>query len=147
MVKETKGNSIDYSGLEVPTSQHLVLFCPLQGAIDVISRKWALLIINEIGNHKKIRFSELRSELREITAKSLSNTLEDLISNELIIREAFREIPPRVEYSLTCDGQGLHQAIIPLLQWAASRKGAVVTECSCKAKPEILHIKKQKKSR
>jgi len=147
MRKETKGNSIDYGGLEKSTSQPLVMFCPLQGAIDVISRKWALLVINELGNHKKIRFNELRSELKEITAKSLSNTLEDLQSNDLIIRETFNEIPPRVEYSLTRDGQGLHRAIIPLLRWAASRKGAVITECSCKAKPEILHIKKQKKSR
>jgi len=147
MGKETKGTSIDYSGLERSKRQQLVLFCPLQGAIDVISKKWALLIINEIGNHKRIRFSELRSELKEITAKSLSNTLDGLKSNDLIIRETFNEIPPRVEYSLTRDGQGLHRAIIPLLQWAASRKGAVITECSCKAKPKILHIKKQKKSR
>ena len=147
MPKETKGNSIGFSGIEESKHQRLVLFCPLQGAIDVISRKWALLVINELGNHKKIRFSELRSELKEITAKSLSNTLEDLQSNDLIIRETFNEIPPRVEYSLTRDGQGLHRAIIPLLRWASSRKGAVITECSCKAKPEILHIKKQKKSR
>ena len=85
--------------------------------------------------------------MKEITAKSLSNTLDDLQSNDLIIRKAFNEIPPRVEYGLTRDDQGLHRAIIPLLQWTASRKGAVVTECSCKVKPEILHIKKQKKSR
>jgi len=136
MPKETKGNSIGFSGIEVSKRQRLVLFCPLQGAIDVISKKWALLIINEIGNHKRIRFSELRSELREITAKSLSNTLDDLQSNDLIIREAFNEIPPRVEYHLTRDGQGLHRAIVPLLQWAASRKDAVVTECSCKSKPK-----------
>jgi len=136
MPKETKGNSIGFSGIEESKRQHLVLFCPLQGAIDVISKKWALLIINEIGNHKRIRFSELRSELKEITAKSLSNTLDDLQSNNLIIREAFNEIPPRVEYSLTRDGQGLHRSIIPLLRWAASRKGAVITECSCKAKPK-----------
>ncbi len=145
MPKETKGKSIGYSGLEKSKKQQLVLFCPLQGAIDVISRKWALLIINEIGNHQKIRFSELRSELKEITAKSLSNTLDDLRSNDLITKESFKEIPPRVEYGLTHDGRGLHKAIMPLLQWAASRKGAVVTECSCKHKPEILHIKKQKK--
>ena len=145
MLKETKGNSIGFSGIEESKHQHLVLFCPLQGAIDVISKKWALLIINEIGNHKRIRFSELRSELKEITAKSLSNTLDDLQSNDLIIREAFNEIPPRVEYGLTRDGQGLHRVIIPLLQWAASRKDAVVTECSCKAKPETLQIRKLKK--
>ena len=108
-------------------------FCPLQGVIDMISKKWALLIINEIGNHRSIRFSELKSELRGITSKSLTNTLNDLQNNGLVIREAFNEVPPRVEYRLTKDGMGLHRVIIPLLQWASSRKGAVVKECSCKA--------------
>ena len=113
--------------------ESIALFCPLQGVIDIISKKWALLVINEIGNHKRIRFNELRSELRGITAKTLSKTLNDLQDNKLIVRETFREIPPRVEYSLTEEGLELHHAIVPLLQWAASRKDAVVRECSCKA--------------
>ena len=112
---------------------NITLFCPLQGIIDIISKKWALLVINEIGNHKRIRFSELRSELRGVTAKTLSKTLNDLKGSKLIIRETFNEMPPRVEYRLTADGVGLYRAIVPLLQWAASRKDAVVKECSCKA--------------
>lgn len=108
-------------------------FCPLQGVIDIISKKWALLVINEIGNHKSIRFSELRGELRGITAKSLTKTLNDLQESDLVVRSAFNEIPPRVEYSLTEEGKGLHKIVIPLINWAASRKGAVVKECSCKA--------------
>lgn len=44
----------------------------LQGVIDIISKKWALLVINEIGNHRRIRFNELRNELRDITAKTLT---------------------------------------------------------------------------
>ncbi len=135
MHKETKGESIGFSGIEESKHEPLVLFCPLQGVIDVISKKWTMLIVNEIGNHKRIRFNEIKSELREITSKALSNTLSDLHQNNLIIKEIFKEIPPRVEYSLTEDGVGLYHAIAPLLQWAASRKDAVVTECSCKAKP------------
>ncbi len=114
--------------------ESIALFCPLQGVIDIISKKWALLVINEIGNHKRIRFNELRSELRGITAKALSNTLNELQTSRLIIREAFNEIPPRVEYSLTNDGMELHRAIVPLLLWASSRDDAIVKECSCKAK-------------
>lgn len=113
--------------------ESIALFCPLQGVIDIIGKKWALLAINEIGNHKRIRFGELRSELRGITAKTLSKTLNDLQESGLIIRETFNEIPPRVEYSLTEDGTDLHRAVVPLLQWAALRKDAVVRECSCKA--------------
>lgn len=116
------------------------LFCPLQGTIDIIGKKWALLVIYEVGNHKTIRFNELKNELRGITSKSLINTLEDLQDNHLISKESFRETPPRVEYSLTKDGKGLYRIIIPLIQWSAMRKGAVVKECSCKHKPKNLGV-------
>jgi len=116
----------------------IVMFCPLQGTIDIISKKWALLVIYEIGNHKSIRFNELKNELQGITSKSLVNTLEDLQDSKLITRETFRETPPRVEYSLAKDGKDLYHVIIPLIQWSASRKGAVVKECSCKSKPKNL---------
>lgn len=114
----------------------MALFCPLQGIIDIISKKWTLLAINEIGNHKQIRFNELRRELKGITAKSLTSTLTELRSSGLIIQKRFDEKLPRTEYSLTDDGAKLYHMTIPLLQWAASRKNAVVTECSCKARPK-----------
>jgi DNA-binding HxlR family transcriptional regulator len=114
------------------------MFCPLQGAIDIIGKKWSLLVIYEIGNHNTIRFNELKNELQGITSKSLVNTLEDLQDSKLIIKESFRETPPRVEYSLTKDGKGLYRIIIPLIQWSASRKDAVVKECSCKHKPKNM---------
>ena len=114
--------------------REIALFCPLQGVIDIISKKWALLAINEIGNHKRIRFNELRRELKGITAKSLTNTLVELELSNLVTRKSFDEKLPRTEYGLTDDGTNLYHMIIPLLQWAASRKNAVVTECSCKVK-------------
>lgn len=117
-----------------------ILFCPLQGAIDIIGKKWALLVIYEIGNHGTIRFNELKNELLGITSKSLVNTLDGLQESHLISKESFRETPPRVEYSLTKDGKGLYRIIIPLIQWSASRKDAVVKECSCKHKPKNLGV-------
>jgi len=114
------------------------LFCPLQGTIDIIGKKWALLVIYEVGNHKTIRFNELKKELRGITSKSLVNTLEDLQDNHLIAKEYFKETPPRVEYSLTKDGKGLYRIIIPLIQWSAMRKGAIIKKCTCKHKPKNL---------
>jgi len=116
--------------------ESIVLFCPLQGVIDIISKKWSLLVINEVGNHKSIRFNELKRELRGITPKSLTNTLNELQSNGLINRKDFDEKLPRTEYRLTDEGVKLYHLIIPLLQWTASRRGAVITECSCKIKPK-----------
>ena len=104
-----------------------ILFCPLQDVVDIISKKWALLVVNEIGNHKRIRFTILEEELRHVTPTVLSNTLNTLESNGLISRYVFKEIPPRVEYSLTDD------IIIYLMRWASSRDNAEIRKCSCNA--------------
>ena len=99
-----------------------------------------MLVIYEIGNHGEIRFNELKNELQGITSKSLVNTLEGLQDSELISKESFKETPPRVEYSLTKDGKGLYDIIIPLIRWSALRKGAVIKKCSCKHKPKNLGV-------
>ncbi len=99
-----------------------VCLCPLEGIIDVIGKKWALLIINAIGNRGKLRFNDLMSELGFVSPKTLSDTLKDLQKEGLVTRESFNEIPPRVEYSLTQDGVELRKAIVPLLEWAATRE-------------------------
>jgi len=95
--------------------------CPLEGIIDVVSKKWTLLIINSLGNHQKLRFNKLMKELEGVSPKTLSDTLKVLEAEGLIKRETFKEIPPRVEYSLMDDGIELRKAIIPLIKWAAKR--------------------------
>jgi len=104
--------------------------CPLKGIIDLISKKWALLIINTLGNHGKLRFNQIMETLQGISPKTLSDTLKDLQTEGLIIRESFAEIPPRVEYSLTQDGAELRKSIIPLLEWTANRSTADKTRCA-----------------
>jgi DNA-binding HxlR family transcriptional regulator len=99
-----------------------ICLCPLEGVIDVISKKWTLLIVNVIGNHGRARFNKLMQELRGISPKTLADTLKQLREEGLINRESFAEIPPRVEYSLTGDGKRLREAIMPILTWAATRK-------------------------
>jgi DNA-binding HxlR family transcriptional regulator len=100
----------------------VVCFCPLEGIIDIISKKWALLIINAIGNYGNLRFNRLMEELHGISPKTLADTLKQLQEEKLLKRESFAEIPPRVEYSLTKDGEGLREAVVPILQWAATRQ-------------------------
>ena len=103
--------------------------CPLKGVIDLISKKWALLIINALGNCGTLRFNQIMETLKGISPKTLSDTLKDLQSEALIKRESFAEIPPRVEYSLTKDGIELRKSIIPLLEWTANRNGINKERC------------------
>jgi DNA-binding HxlR family transcriptional regulator len=108
----------------------VVCLCPLEGIIDVISKKWALLIINAIGNYGSLRFNRLLEELNGISPKTLADTLKQLQNEGLLKRESFAEIPPRVEYSLTEDGRGLREAVVPILKWAATRQGSRRKKCS-----------------
>ena len=95
--------------------------CPIQGVIDIVSKKWALLIVAVLGNHSKMRYNEIMSELRGITPKTLADTLKQLRNSGIINRQSFNEIPPRVEYSLTEDGHKLREAVIPIIRWAVER--------------------------
>jgi DNA-binding HxlR family transcriptional regulator len=108
-----------------------IFFCPLQDVVGIISKKWALRVVNEIGSHKRIRFTILKEQLRHVTSTVLSSTLNTLESNGLISRYVFKEIPTRVEYSLTDDGRHLYDIIVYLIRWASSRDNAEIRKCSC----------------
>jgi DNA-binding HxlR family transcriptional regulator len=98
-----------------------ICLCPLEGIINVIAKKWAILIISIIGHHGKIRFNDIMLRLGGISPKTLTDVLKDLRKENLIHRESFSEIPPRVEYSLTEDGKQLCEAVLPLIRWAEKR--------------------------
>lgn len=95
--------------------------CPLEGIIEIISRKWALQIIALVGNRGQMRYSEILAEIRGISPRTLAYRLRELEAAGLLKRRAFPEIPPRVEYSLTPDGLELRELIKPLMRWAALR--------------------------
>ncbi len=108
-----------------------VCLCALKGTIDTIARKWSLFVLNLIGNSGRLRFHELADELKGISPTSLTETLQNLVKLGLVRREAYGEIPPRVEYSLTDEGEELRNAIIPLLAWVAKRDPIRATDPGC----------------
>jgi DNA-binding HxlR family transcriptional regulator len=111
--------------------------CPLEGVIDTISKKWALLIIHVLGNRQRLRFNGLMRELNGISPKTLTDTLAVLQREGFVGREAFAEVPPRVEYFLTGDGSELWEAILPLLEWTMRRENFSPHGCvpGCRKKP------------
>ena len=109
-----------------------ICFCPVRGVIDIISKKWALLIVNSLGNFGVQRFKDLQLRLKGISPKSLSDTLFRLSEEGLVSRESFNEVPPRVEYRLTEDGEEFRVIIQPLIEWVAKRDGWNSGKCpSC----------------
>ena len=86
--------------------------CPLEYGLTLFGGKWRSRIICLLFAHKKLRYSEIRKEMYNITDAVLASTLKDLIEDGLIDRKSYDEIPPRVEYSLTEKGQ----SVVPILQ-------------------------------
>lgn len=84
--------------------------CPIAEALTIIGGKWSLLIIFQVGD-KKRRFGELKRLIPSISEKMLIQELKKLTRLGMLKRKAFKEIPPRVEYSLTKEGQ----KIIPII--------------------------------
>lgn len=93
--------------------------CSSEGVIDVVGKKWSLLIIGLLGKYEKLRYNELKEKLIGISPKALADRLKELASIGVIKRQVFAEVPARVEYSLTPEGQELRQSAIPLLQWSS----------------------------
>ncbi|MEA3203456.1 MAG: hypothetical protein QOI63_1131 [Thermoplasmata archaeon] len=110
-------------GRELPVVEQCV--CVVGGAIDIIGKKWTLCIVVTVGNRPGIRFNELLDSLGGISPRTLSETLKALEAEGIMERQAFRETPPRVEYRLTGAGTKLRGAVVPLMEWAAGRPGAV----------------------
>jgi DNA-binding HxlR family transcriptional regulator len=113
--------------------------CSLEGIITAVGKKWALLVINTLGHYQKLRYNEIMHELHNISPKTLSDLLKRLEKENLVRREVFNEIPPRVQYSLTEDGKELRGAVIRLLRWASKRHNPRKEKCVDQYKRVSLH--------
>ena len=85
--------------------------CPLEYGLDVFGGKWKSRIICVLADKKVLRYSSLRKEMINITDAVLASALKELISDGIIDRHQYDEIPPRVEYSLTEKGK----SVVPIL--------------------------------
>jgi DNA-binding HxlR family transcriptional regulator len=92
--------------------------CPIRNVLERISDKWSLLILCSLGVNNKLRYKELKEAIPDISHKMLTSTLKHLEEYHLVIREAYAEIPPRVEYSLTETGKTLMPSIQQMIDWA-----------------------------
>lgn len=86
--------------------------CPLEYGLSVFGGKWKSRIICVLSANENLRYSEIRKEMYNITDAVLASTLKDLISDGIVERKSYDEIPPRVEYSLTDKGK----SVVPILQ-------------------------------
>ena len=100
-------------------------FCGIDAAMDVVSGKWKSLILWELDTHGTRRFAELRRGLPGVSEKMLIQHLREMEEDGLVHREVYRQVPPKVEYSLTEHGISLNAALAPLGAWGTRRIGRI----------------------
>jgi DNA-binding HxlR family transcriptional regulator len=64
-----------------------------------------------------VRYKHFKELMKGISSKTLARRLKELEKGGILKRQAYNEIPPRVEYKLTEKGQELVESILNLLEW------------------------------
>lgn len=92
--------------------------CSLTQALGVIGGKWKPLIVYQLDKSAK-RFGELDANIIGISRKVLTSQLNELVNDNLVVRTAFAETPPRVMYSLTPKGKELIPILKSIAKWGS----------------------------
>ena len=90
--------------------------CPVEAALNLIGGKWKGLIILRL-LEKTWRFNALKRSIPDCTQRMLTNQLRQLEADGIVLRTAYPEVPPKVEYSLTQIGRDLAPTIGALCEW------------------------------
>ena len=115
----------DCAALLTLARKRAALVCGVQTTLSVIEGHWKLPILFRLLDGTQ-RFGELRRNLPAATQRMLTLHLRELERDGLIHREVYREVPPKVEYSLTDMGRSLEPLLRFMSQWGHTNRGALV---------------------
>ena len=90
--------------------------------MTLIQGKYKLFILYTLAEMGTVRFNELQRQLKTISFKTLSATLKELEADDLVHREQYSQIPPKVEYSLTERGRSLIPILDQLCEWGETHR-------------------------
>ena len=93
---------------EIPEEQ--IEVCPVTATQNVIAGKWKIIILWHLRETK--RFGELQRLVPGVSKGILTSQLRELEKDQMVHREVYQEVPPKVEYSLTDAGR----SFIPILE-------------------------------
>ncbi len=99
--------------------------CGLDATLRVIAGKWKPLILYFLAQGGTTRYGELRRAVRDVSDKVLIQQLKELEADGLVKRTDHKEVPPRVDYSLSPLGRSLAEALVPLCSWGTEHMAEV----------------------
>lgn len=95
-------------------------FCKFETALDILIGKWKPVILLRLFANETMRFSELQKAIPDITHKMLTQQLRELEYHDIIHREVYHQIPPKVEYSITEYGRRMAPLLQAMNDWGVA---------------------------
>lgn len=99
--------------------------CPSRAILTHLTNRWGVLVMRVLFTGTK-RFSELRREIEGISERMLTQTLQNLEQDGMLIRKSFNTVPPHVEYTLTEHGRQASEKIADLVDWLEGNLGEIL---------------------
>lgn len=87
----------------------------------MFSGKWNSRILSVLANADNLRYGEIKSRIDNITDAVLAASLKELISSQMILRQSYDEIPPKVEYSLSEKGRSIIPIFEMISKWGGEK--------------------------
>ena len=95
--------------------------CPVETTFELMGDKWKVRIIRDLLTGTK-RFGELKKSVKGISQKVLTTNLRSLEDDGILTRKVYKEVPPRVEYTLTDIGYSLMPVLNAMAGWGTDYK-------------------------
>ena len=111
--------------------------CEKELTLAIIGGKWKMLILWHLGREGTKRFGELKSLITDITPRMLVNQLRELEEDLIVNRKVYPVVPPKVEYSLTKEGESLMPILTAMYDWGKNYRDTVLVNQEQKAETLI----------
>lgn len=107
------------------------LLCPIKYALNIFGGKWKLPVVCILKKGGILRYGQIKKRLGNITNVVLSQTLKELERDNIIDRKQYNEVPPKVEYSLTQNGEAMYPALEMMGLWSLEnmKKSGICPDC------------------
>lgn len=113
--------SIKESSTNHENKKTLEYSCSEIYAVNLISGRWILSICYHL-KYGKLRFSELKDRISNISERMLTLQLKKMEQEELVIKKVYAEVPVKVEYELSDIGKKLIPVLNQLEIWGKEHK-------------------------
>lgn len=91
--------------------------CGIEFTLSIMGGKWKPLILWFLIKKGTKRYGEIRRFIPTVTNKMLSQQLKELVNDGLISRKDYKQIPPKVDYSVTDKGKSLQPVLDYMCIW------------------------------